>query len=396
MSETGILELKFKVASFRKIPNPYLKNAADGEKDATTYIAVCDVKDLPDNIPMDTNPRAQSLITGVAKKIKATLLDQNEFIFYLLNRGLLLSAKNVSFNNYSSEMTVTFEDFEIHGDVDGGHTYKIILGNRDLLNPGQQYVKLEILTGIENIFQRLAAARNTSIVVQDKSIAELEDRFELIKKAIESEPFKDQVGFRENDNGDIDVADILALLIMFQIDRFPGMENFPIIAYSGKKKCIDYYIEDHKKYGDSADNPYVKMRPIIIDIFKLYDKIETNMNKLYRLKNTNGRYGAVKGVTSPKPGQTFYSKFYKNEMEFLTPNGFIYPILGAFRALVVEENGKYKWAKNPFLVLDNIGKDLVETTVERSRTLGNNPQSAGKDSGNWKTLYMSTKFDLLT
>ena len=173
------------------------------------------------------------------------------------------------------------------------------------------------------------------------------------------------------------------------------MENFPIISYSGKKKCIDYYIEDHKKYGDSANNPYVKMRPILIDIFKLYDKIETNMNKFYRLKNANGRYGAVKGVTSPKQGQTFYSKFYENEMEFLTPNGFIYPILGAFRALVVEENGKYKWIKNPFLVLDNIGKDLVETTVERSRTLGNNPQSAGKDSGNWKTLYMSTKFDLL-
>ena len=82
MSETGILELKFKVASFRKIPNPYLKNAEDGEKDATTYIAVCDVKDLPDNIPMETNPREQKLNTSVAKKIRTTLLDQNELNFY--------------------------------------------------------------------------------------------------------------------------------------------------------------------------------------------------------------------------------------------------------------------------------------------------------------------------
>jgi len=396
MSELGNLTLKFKVASFRKIPNPYLKNPEDGEKDATTYIAVCDVKDLPDNIPMETNPREQKLNTSVAKKIRTTLLDQNELNFYLLNRGLLLSAKSVTYNNYSNELSIIFDDIDVHGDVDGGHTYKIILANREMLNFGQQYVKLEILTGIENIFQNLAAARNTSIAVQDKSIAELEDRFEIIKRAIESEPFKDQVYFKENDNGDIDVADILALLNMFNIDRFPGMETFPIISYSGKKKCIDNYIEDHKTFGDSVTNPYVKMSPIIIDIFKLYDKIETNMNKFYRQKNANGRYGAVKGVTSPKLGQVFYSKFYKCEMEFLAPNGFIYPILGAFRALVIEENGKYQWRKNPFLVLDNIGKDLVETTIERSRTLGNNPQSAGKDTGNWKTLFMTTKFDLLT
>lgn len=175
--------LTFKVQSFRRIPNPYLKSE-EGEKGAEMYIAICDVKDIPDNFPMETNPREQKMTTNVAKRIKESLLNASELNFYLLNRGILLSAKDVSYSNYSNEMTISFEDSEVHGNVDGGHTYRTILQYRDQLDRGQQYVKIEILTGIEGIFQSLAAARNTSVQVQDKSIAELEDRFDIIKNTL--------------------------------------------------------------------------------------------------------------------------------------------------------------------------------------------------------------------
>ena len=388
------LELKFKVESFRKIPNPYATKD-EGEKRATMYIAICDIKNLPDNIPMETNPRKQKLTTGVPKKIKASLLDESYLDFYLLNRGLCISAADVSFNNYSNEVRVVFDDFEYHGDVDGGHTYKVILENRDKLDYGKQFVKLEFLTGVEDIFQRLAAARNTSTQVQDKSIAELENRFEIIKRAVQHEPYATDIYFEENDQGSIDVTDILAILNMFNVDLYPDMEKFPTSSYSGKKKCISTYIEYHKKFGESGDNPYVKMIPIMKDIFKLYDHIEINMAKYYKEKNPTGKYGMTKGVSVAKNGETYKSKFYKKDMEYFSPTGFIYPILGAFRALLKEENGVYTWAKNPFIVLDHLGSELVTTTVERSRTLGNNPQSVGKDTGNWKTLYMTIRLGLL-
>ena len=390
----GITVLKFKVESFRKIPNPYLSKE-EGEKGAMMYIAICDVKHLPDNIPMETNPREQKLTTGVPKKIKSSLLDPSYLDFYLLNRGLCISAKDVTFNNYNSEVTVTFEDLDYHGDIDGGHTYKVILENRDKIDLGKQFVKLEFLTGVEDIFQRLAAARNTSTQVEDKSIAELENRFEIIKKAIESEQYSTEVFFKENEEGSIDVADILAILNMFNIDAYPDMNKFPINSYSSKKKCIDLYIDAHKKHRESSQNPYVKMIPIIRDIMKLYDTIEVNMGGFYKEKVPSGKYGSTKGVSVIKNGALFKSQFYNNDMNYASPTGFIYPILGAFRALLTEEDGAYKWLKNPFEVLDRIGGELVATTVERSRTLGNNPQSVGKDSGNWKTLYMTVKLDLV-
>ena len=394
MSNQEKKSLTFKVQSFRKIPNPYLKSE-EGEKGAEMYVAICDVKDLPDDFPMDTNPREQKMTTNVAKKIKESLLNTSELNFFLLNRGILLSAKDVSYSNYSNEMTISFEDPEVHGNVDGGHTYKTILQFRDQLDKGQQYVKIEILTGIEGIFQSLAAARNTSVQVQDKSIAELEDRFDIIKKTLANENYISRVFFKENDVGDIDVADLLAILNMFNVSRYNGMTSFPINSYSSKKKCIDLYISDHKEYEESAENPYVKMMNIMPDIFRLYDAIEVGMNRFYRQKNPGGRYGATKGVQVPKAGQEFRSKFLSNEMEAASPNGFIYPILGAFRALVEEKDGKYCWKKNPFAVLEKVGAELVESTVSMSRSLGNNPQSVGKEANIWKTLYMTIAFEAM-
>ena len=394
MSNQEKKSLTFKVQSFRKIPNPYLKSE-EGEKGAEMYVAICDVKDLPDDFPMDTNPREQKMTTNVAKKIKESLLNTSELNFFLLNRGILLSAKDVSYSNYSNEMTISFEDPEVHGNVDGGHTYKTILQFRDQLDKGQQYVKIEILTGIEGIFQSLAAARNTSVQVQDKSIAELEDRFDIIKNTLANENYISRVFFKENDAGDIDVADLLAILNMFNISRYNGMTSFPINSYSSKKKCIDLYISDHKEYEESAENPYVKMMNIMPDIFRLYDAIEVGMNRFYRQKNPGGRYGATKGVQVPKAGQEIRSKFLSNEMEAASPNGFIYPILGAFRALVEEKDGKYCWKKNPFAVLEKVGAELVESTVSMSRSLGNNPQSVGKEANIWKTLYMTIAFEAM-
>jgi hypothetical protein len=82
MESSNSLTLTFKAQSFRKIPNPYLKKE-EGDKNAEMYMAICDVKDLPDNFPMDTNPREQKLTTFVAKKIKDSLLG-SELNFFLL------------------------------------------------------------------------------------------------------------------------------------------------------------------------------------------------------------------------------------------------------------------------------------------------------------------------
>jgi hypothetical protein len=391
------MKTTFKVQSFRKVPSPYLSSAGD-ENAPQMYVALCDVTNLPTNFPMETNPREQNLKTGVAKAIQTSLVNRAASRnFYLLNRGILLSAESVVFDNSKGELTVTFADTEVHGNVDGGHTYQIIKENKERIDPGDQFVKIEILTGVEDYFTNLAAARNTSVQVQNKSIAELEDRFEIIKSVLEKEPTVfERVAYKQNADGEIDITEILQILNLFNLDSYPNnqTENIPIQSFSSKGKCTERYINLHIKHGEKDGNPFVKMKPIILDIFKLYDQLEIKIANYYKEWTSSGRYGSVKSVTTAKGEKKFSSKFYKQEMDYSSPVAFLYSILGAFRALVVEEGDTYKWICNPFELLDKVGPELVGTTIERHRTLGNSPNAVGKDSGNWKTLYMIVHFNL--
>ncbi len=386
--------LNIKTKSFRKIPNPFYnsENLADNPE---MYIMICDVKDIPKDIPMETNPREQNLKTAVAKKIRKTINERNQD-FYLLNRGLTISAKSVKYDNKNDLVSIEFEDFDVHGDIDGGHTYKIILEEQENLDYGEQFVKLEVLTGVEEMFQKLASARNTSVQVQDKSIAELEDRFDIIKQAIEKEPYSKDIYFRENEKGDIDVADIISILNLFNIDKYPNKNESPIISYTGKGQCIKNYIATHREFGDSTENPYVKMKNIIPDIFKLYDHLEKNMRKYYSNGVSNKKYGAITGVVTKKEGKEAYkTKFYHEDMDYLTPNGFIYPILGAYRALLTTNQEIYKWKKDPIEIMEKIGPELVSNTISMSRELGNNPNATGKNKTLWMNLYMTVCMELV-
>lgn len=387
MTNSEVKEFTFNVESFRKIPHPqglYLENK---KKAAEMIFIIANVKDIPENLPTGTNPREQNMKTKVATKIKEGLLSEN-LPFFILNRGMLISAKDVKYDNVNSQITIQFEDYDAHGVIDGGHTYRSIKEYRDSMSDGvDQFVKIEILTGIEDVFEDVAAARNTSVQVQDKAIAELKKKFELIKETIKDEPFSKNIAYKENEEKDIDVSDVLTLLFMFNIDRHSNREKMATSAYSSKQTCVKDYTTMYDKFEDDInDNPYYKMRNIMVDIFKLYEIIETTISQKYR-EATGGRYGSVKGVEVAKAGASFKSKYYDKTLEHNTPKGFIYPIVGAFRALVEEKDGKYYWKADPFEYYEQLGAALVSDTIERSRTLGNNPNAVGKDTNHWKQLY---------
>lgn len=388
------LTTKFKVDSFRRIPNPYLKSENAEERKPEMFEIVCDVKNVPDNFPMDTNPRKQSLKTDVAKAIVSSLCDvKDQRNFYLLNRGMLLSVKECSYDNATGEVVLTFEDTSVHGNIDGGHTYEIIKSYRDRLEFGDQYVKIEVLKGVEDFFEDLAKARNYSVKVKDKSMEELEGHFEIIKNALANQPYINDISYKENDIKRIDILDIVTLLNMFNIKRYPTdqLSSFPITSYSSKSTCLNYYVEEIDQCKDNeAENPYYKLSNIMPDIIKLYDTIEKNMGKYYKGESVGmKKYGAVTGVNGELGRQGYIAKFSGDPMDYDSPNGFLYPIVGAFRALVTEINGMYAWKADPFKVLDKAASNLVANTIGMSREKGNNPNATGKSPSLWQTLFMT-------
>ncbi len=348
----------------------------------TVYHAWVNVRDLPEGIPTEVNPREVNDRTKVYSKIKAALTSSDES-FFVHNRGLLLSAKDLKIDTLNKVMHVNIgnlseEDKSIYGVLDGGHTYHAILTQREKIDDNvTQYVHLEIMTQVRNI-DEMAAARNTSVQVSDKAIAELAEKFDFVKAALSSEPYKDEISYRENESDKrLDSVDFVRLMYCFNVFKFPVDSNKqPIAAYSGKAQVLKDYLTDYGRH-----ETYTKIAPLLPVITKLYDTIEKEMPAAYLEVTPGGQFGRVKGVDRKENGTA--TKFYQWPLTHQISQGLIFPIIAAFRGLVTEENGTLTWEVDPLQVWERIKGKLVNNTVEMSRQLGNNPQSAGKSGTLW-------------
>ncbi|MMZ62594.1 hypothetical protein D1872_248100 [compost metagenome] len=108
------------------------------------------------------------------------------------------------------------------------------------------------------------------------------------------------------------------------------------------------------------------------------------MPTAYLELNSSGRFGSVKGVDRKENSTT---KFFAEATIHQISQGLIFPIVASFRALVKDSNNGLTWEVDPLIIWDTIKSKLVNNTIEMSRQLGNNPQSAGKSSTLWSQNY---------
>lgn len=114
--------------------------------------------------------------------------------FYINNRGIVISAKSLSFNSSESEVTIDIGDQEdetdrhLYGILDGGHTYTAIMMKRDAVPADiRKFVRIEVITNVQTV-TRLSDARNTSLQVPDMALFNLDDKFENVKKQFLGSP----------------------------------------------------------------------------------------------------------------------------------------------------------------------------------------------------------------
>ena len=382
-----VKQIKFKVDSLRTLTSPYKRTDKDETSLETIYYLLINMKDLPDDIPMDVNPRVPKMGTNVAKRlIKAVVEPETDF--YINNRGIIIAAKSLSFNSAESEVTIDIgnqddeNDKFNYGILDGGHTYTAIIQNRDKIPKDiEKFVLMEVITNVVNI-TRLSDARNTSVQVSDIALFNLEDSFEDVRRAIQEQPYADKIAYKDNENKPISISELLRLMYAFDVEKYPDDNIAPIQSYSGKAQVF-------KRYRDAFKSVFykslTKQLPKLVD---LYDLIEREVGDKYvEYKKNLGvsipRFGAVKGVESVEKGTK--TEFLENKTYYSVSSGYIYPIFGAFRSLlkIDEETGKVYWLYDPIEIWGEVGTSIVQNTFETS----SNPQLAGKDKQLWLSNY---------
>lgn len=378
-------KFKFKVQSVRTLKSPY---AISGEADSyeTIYYVLVEMNELPENLPLDVNPREPKMSTSVAKCLKKAVVE-SDTDFYLNNRGIVISAKNFSFDTSNSTIMIDLGDQDDENDkmqygiLDGGHTYTAIIQERNNIPKGMiKYVRMEIITNVNNI-TRLSDARNTSVQVSDIALFNLDGRFDNITSAISNEPYANKVAYKDNEKNDIHVYELLRLMYAFDILKYSDDSNAPIQSYSGKAQVF-------KRYKEAYDIPFYKaLVKEIPTLVKLYDAIESELCEKYvqykkELGTANPRFGAVIGIDNKDDANSF---FLKTPMQYTISSGYIYPIFGAFRSLLKfdETANHLEWEFDPIEMWSEIGKSLAQNTFETST----NPQFAGKDKQLWLANY---------
>lgn len=228
--------LKFKVSSLRTQTSPYKKDEKDDSSYETIYYILVNMKDLPEAIPLDVNPRVPKMSTNVAKRL-AKAVAEPETDFYINNRGIVISAKSLIFNSIKSEVTIDIGDQDdendrfAYGILDGGHTYTAIMENREKIPEDiEKYVRIEVITNVINI-TRLSDARNTSVQVSDLALFNLEDSFADVKCAIKNESYANKIAYKDNENKAINISELLRLMYAFDVVKYPDDLAAPIQSY---------------------------------------------------------------------------------------------------------------------------------------------------------------------
>ena len=386
--------LEFNYSQARTISRKLNYYEPEGNEAIKTHFLFILLKDLPGNIPTTPNPRQPDISAKPCKQMFETLDTEPEY-FTDCNRGLLLTAEKVYFPNSNESDKKIIIDFGVDEDgepkgglVDGGHTYAVLKKKRDDESLADLPIFVTIIEGAEEFATKLARARNTSVQVTEKSIANLENEFESIKQALGK--YSDKIIYFENENKGEDVAtfqveELIALLTALNKDLYSN-NNQPTIVYTGISTCFNKWL--NKKNRPTYEKLY-PILPSIVEVYEyLYAKFESYANQAGRTK-----VGSINGIETSR-GKGKNKKNINNKLPFSDQvvryrlsKGFSMPIFAALRFLLQEKNGKLEWNVDPKKFLDKYGSTLVGQVLEaHTREYNGNPNKTGKSKVLWQNI----------
>ncbi|MBX3005474.1 MAG: AIPR family protein [Anaerolineales bacterium] len=392
MSKTATFT--FPVVSFRHLDTPFQ------HKGIHEYFAVVETANLPDLSDWkDINVRDAKLTGEVPDAIRKTF-QANPEMFLFMNRGLVLSVAKAQLDNRNSTLTIVLEDRNLHGLLDGGHTYSIVKEETESLTV-PQYIRIELLEGLDSEgIVDVVDARNTSKPVREQSLMNLANKFVGLKNALSSSAFRDQISYSEyevdgaGDLKPIGVRDVVAILTLFDKKSF-GDSQHPVISYNAKSKALEHFSANPKEYE--------KIFPLAEEILELYDWVKLELPDLYnkaRAQEANvsgGRFGRLTGVTYYTGQRSGKLYFLNKTTKYGVPDGFTYPVLAAFRALLEEHKGVYKWGKglDPVTLLKGDLGTKLANTIGTFAHQAQNPTKVGKTALVWQSCYQNAQLAYL-
>lgn len=387
----------FRVADARRIKHPIHPKI---EK----HIFLVRAKDLPIGVSDDPNAReAKGLNRRVYRDIKKNLLGQESYIdiFDLMNKGITILAEKVVRKDDRNYDVIVDRN---QGIVDGGHTYKIItdaIANNEV--PDNQYVEVQIRIGVpDDMITEIARGLNTGMQVKPHSLANLDGKYDWIKDEISEKPFADNISWREDDDGDYDVRDLICVMEALNVHDFPNDgTKHPIQSYEKWSGPATKFSEDFDLHKDDfTKSKYYSFQPILIEALELFDIVRHGFRDVYN-KETQGRAASLDIVEEARGNRNFEFPFAGiPASKYRLTKGALYPIFAAFRNKVrINQSTKLlEWDGGFESVLQlwyEAASVLCIDTKHALKDIGHKPDMIGKNRGHWAKLHQTLEVQIL-
>ena len=271
-------------------------------------------------------------------------------------------------------------DNERGGIVDGAHTASIIWEcNEEGKTPPDQHVEVYIRTGVDEIMiPEIAKGLNTGMQVAAKSIYNLGDTFDWLKKEIAHAPYRDMIAWKESDAQEYDVRDLIGVLETLNVFDFPNDGGrHPVAAYEKWSVPLQKFADDFQRNKDDLHGSiYYRLRPLLKDALRLFDRIRHDFRVVHNQQG--GSAGKLNIVEEASKKAGLFSFPFDGGLEpnqYRLTKGGTYPILAAFRNLVEVDDdvGTAQWVggfSNVLQFWEKSASELVEETYNATKEYG--------------------------
>lgn len=315
--------------------------------------------------------------------------------FHRKNRGITYLCDKFEYDNAKRRLLVSVpvldaaasaaqangDDDARFGIADGGHTYEVIRRTierinelKELENWTEPFVRVHFLAGetvVTGELEQIVEALNTSSQVQQYTLDEYQNKFDGLKTALSTAGFDvDLVAFRENEEKEWDIREIVQRMACFLKDRWKFIQ--PTSIYKSKGRALDLFTND-------ATRPeFEKLYGVVRDIITLPELIQSEFSQGGIIKGKRfGGLRAVKNLKKPykRPGTDCVTEHKMDLAASL-------PIAAAFRELLELKGDRYQWKVDPMLVFKKSAEELYKVLATKSRT-AKSVNNLGSDGELW-------------
>jgi hypothetical protein len=431
--------------STRSVPAPSLKpyrfrtsRAFKALDDGThrKWVLVVAARDLPRDLPLDANARVPNVIKNpTCGEMRETLLTRPE-LFQIFNGGMVCTATAVDVKQEGSEqwVDVAFDQDQLQGVVNGGHTYgtllhvihdhpiyaegtplKTVLAKKDKVadNPelavlledeeklaeriakarDRALVQMELVAPVSepDLLAQIARARNLSQSVDQTALQNLAGKYDLMKQVLGEAPapfgphFVERVVWKTNqevpeDSKEVPVKTLIHLLALMNTKLYQP----------GSRVANEVYVRSGvviREFGEAEGEDsafYDNLSKLLPDFIKLYDHIYLTLPET----NPSFPWADGKPPTDRKRRKTaFTTPLLAKACSSKVSGAFIWPVFSAFRQLLEQNgDGSLRFKTNPIELFEEKKAELsytVQTTFDnQGRVVG----MVGKTEAVWIRL----------